>query len=490
MSGRRAGEQSEPLLSGDRLAVLDEFRVPYSVNPTSAAPGWACVQAGGGERAVHWKLAANGQPRMSFAGGIPIVAAVASESEVEEFAGHLPGEWTPRSPILDEHGARVSSIWQSPCGGSILPFDPNEAILALRSERYLALRRTRTTSLSFARHVYYRLRPLLPRQLQIALRRGFVRVQEGTSFPRWPTETALHDLAELLLGLVARAAGLPLPTIAPWPNGHHWALVLTHDVETAHGRDAIEDVRTLEVQYGYRSSWNLVPERYAVTDDLVRGLLDSGFEVGVHGLRHDGRDLESRRTLERRLPEMRRWADRWGAVGFRAPATHRVWEWMPLLGFDYDSSYPDTDPYEPIAGGCCSWLPFFNETLVELPITLPQDHTLFVVLGRGDEMWHEKTECLRQRGGMALLITHPDYLVEEEHLNAYRRLLLAYVDDATVWKALPREVSAWWRARSETSLRLVDGEWNLVGPAAHEASIAWVPPSSTPPARIELAHAV
>ena len=201
--------------------------------------------------------------------------------------------------------------------------------------------------------------------------------------------------------------------------------MLTHDVETARGRDTIDDVRTLELQYGYRSSWNLVPERYAVTDDLVRGLLESGFEVGVHGLRHDGRDLESRRTLERRLPVMRRWADRWGAVGFRAPATHRVWEWMPLLGFDYDSSYPDTDPYEPIAGGCCSWLPFFNETLVELPITLPQDHTLFVVLGRGDELWHEKTEFLRERGGMALLITHPDYLVEEEHLNAYRRFLPA-----------------------------------------------------------------
>ena len=94
----------------------------------------------------------------------------------------------------------MSSIWQSPSGGSILPFDPNEAILALRSERYLALRRTRTTSLSFARHVYYRLRPLLPRRLQIAFRRGFVRVQEGTSFPRWPTETALYDLADLLLG--------------------------------------------------------------------------------------------------------------------------------------------------------------------------------------------------------------------------------------------------------------------------------------------------
>jgi hypothetical protein len=490
MSSRRAGEHSSPLLSGSRLAVLDEFRVPYSIEPTSAVHDWACLQAGGGKRALHWKIAPNAQPRMSFAGDIPILAAVVPDSAVEEFAANLPGEWAPGLPIRDEHGAKLSSIWRSPDGGSILPFDPNEAILALRSERYLALCRGRTTSLSFARHVYYRLRPLLPRRLQIALRRGFVRVQEGASFPRWPTETALHDLAELLLGLVARAAGQPLPIIAPWPNGHLWALVLTHDVETARGLDTIDDVRALELECGYRSSWNLVPERYTVTDELVRGLMESGFEVGVHGLRHDGRDLESRRTLEQRLPEMRRWADRWGADGFRAPATHRVWEWMPLLGFDYDSSYPDTDPYEPIAGGCCSWLPFFNETLVELPITLPQDHTLFVVLRRSDGMWHEKAEFLRKRGGMALLITHPDYLVGEERLFAYRRFLLAYADDATAWKALPREVSAWWRARSETTLHLVDGEWKLFGPAAREASIAWVSPTAVPPARKELAHAV
>ena len=104
------------------------------------------------------------------------------------------------------------------------------------------------------------------------------------------------------------------------------------------------------------------------------------FEVGVHGLYHDGRDLESLETLRERLPEMRAYAEHWGSVGFRSPATHRCWEWMPTLGFDYDSSYPDTDPFEPQGGGCCSLLPFFNEGLVELPITLPQDHTLFVIL--------------------------------------------------------------------------------------------------------------
>ena len=106
-------------------------------------------------------------------------------------------------------------------------------------------------------------------------------------------------------------------------------------------------------------------------DETVAALTSAGFEVGVHGLYHDGRDLESERMLRKRLPEIRRYAERWRAVGFRSPATNRDWSLMPLLGFDYDSSFPDTDPFEPQAGGCCSLLPYFNGDLVELPITLP-----------------------------------------------------------------------------------------------------------------------
>jgi hypothetical protein len=170
---------------------------------------------------------------------------------------------------------------------------------------------------------------------------------------------------------------------------------------------------------------------------------------------------------------MRELADRWRASGFRSPATHRVWSWMPQLGFDYDSSYPDTDPFEPQSGGCCSWLPYFNHDLVELPITLPQDHTLFFILRKADERaWISKTEFLRSRHGMALLITHPDYMLEPRLVHAYRRFLEAFQSDANVWKALPREVSAWWRRRAASSLEWTGQDWRIVGPAATDGSIA------------------
>jgi hypothetical protein len=169
---------------------------------------------------------------------------------------------------------------------------------------------------------------------------------------------------------------------------------------------------------------------------------------------------------------MREAAEHWGSVGFRSPAMHRHFEWMPLLGFDYDSSCPDTDPFEPQAGGCCTWLPFFNEGLVELPLTLMQDHTLFVILRQHDEAaWVEKAEFLRERGGLALIDTHPDYLVDERMLRAYGRFLDHYAHDASAWKALPRDVSSWWRRRAGSRVeRRADG-WQVVGPAANEGRV-------------------
>jgi peptidoglycan/xylan/chitin deacetylase (PgdA/CDA1 family) len=205
-----------------------------------------------------------------------------------------------------------------------------------------------------------------------------------------------------------------------------------------------------ERRAGFRSSWNFVPERYAVSDERVRALVADGFEVGLHGLRHDGRDLESLATLQKRLPAMRSWAERWGAVGFRSPATQRGYDLIPVLGFDYDSSYPDTDPFEPQGGGCCSYLPFFNRDTVELPITLPQDHTLFELLQERDiGVWRRKAEWLADHGGLITVLVHPDYALSDERLRHYDELLTFLRGLAGGWHALPRDVARWWRARAD-----------------------------------------
>jgi hypothetical protein len=467
--------------SSHPFALFDEFRVPYGHSELGPALGaYGRLRPSGAEGPfLLWPV--SGRPEFADAragaytvAGIPIHGSVVSDEATEGCRRLLGGAWRRSAPVLGANGGTAGCVWTRDDGTTLLPFDPNRIIRDAHSEAYQtvggASRASRAKTV--ARRAYYRVRPLLPRRAQIRMRQAFTKLQARAPFPRWPIEPSLHDLYDWLFELAAGIAGQPVPRIAPWPNGRSWALVLTHDVETEVGYRSISPLRELEEAAGCRSSWNFVPRRYDVDQDVVQELVTAGFEVGVHGLYHDGLDLDSLATLRERQPEMAEWARRWGAVGFRAPALHRVHEWMPLLGFDYDSSYPDTDPYEPKAGGCLTWLPYFNGELVELPVTVPQDHTVFVLLRRPDEsLWAEKTRFLRGRGGMVLVLTHPDYMLGEPRLAAYRRFLDEFASDESAWKALPREVSAWWRRRAASTLEFQDGEWRVVGPAAGEATI-------------------
>ena len=123
-------------------------------------------------------------------------------------------------------------------------------------------------------------------------------------------------------------ADTPIPWISPWP--HPYALG-SHPHPRR--RRAYPDTKAFpcsaisSARHGYRSSWNFVPMRYAVDEQLIsRSLTESGFEVGVHGLYHDGRDFASERIFTERLSEVARYAELWNARGFRSPSTHRVWD--------------------------------------------------------------------------------------------------------------------------------------------------------------------
>jgi hypothetical protein len=394
--------------------------------------------------------------------------------------GRSGSDWQPVERLTDG-GAWIGSVWRSTSGDLFLPFDPNEVVESFWSEGYATgVRGARSARLrSAAVSGYYLVRPLVPRRAQILARRIYSKVQARTPFPRWPVEGSLHGFLDRALGWAAEVAGENVPYIAPWPDGRAWSLVLTHDVETADGLRKLPVLREIEVAAGFRSSWNMVPGRYDVPARTVEALQADGFEVGLHGLYHDGRDLADG-FFQHRLPEMRQWAQRWDARGFRSPATHRAWGTMATLPFEYDSSYPDTDPFEPQPGGCCSWLPFFNGSIVELPITLPQDHTVFAILRHPDgRIWIEKCEAIRAAGGMALLITHPDYLGVGPVAQAYADLLAHFADDTSVWRALPIEVNRWWRRRQQSQLERGDDGWQIVGPARDEATIVFAPAEVT-----------
>jgi hypothetical protein len=475
------------------FGFFDYFRVPYDVGAggdgdggpgPAAAIGWlrVCGHDDAAARSMFWLRAGAGGPDgqlgryrlrdSTFAGH------VALDDLVPGLLDGLGHGWQRAEPILGAEGRPIAAVWRDLDGSVFLPFDPAEVMQRLWSERYRGVGRSGVPAAvrTVALRCYYLVRPVLPRALQLRMRRAFTRVQSRLVFPAWPAEDSLHDLYQWLFGLIADFAGRPVPFLELWPDGRSWALVLTHDVETDVGYRDIGRLRAIESERGYRSSWNFVGERYAVSDEVVRDLRDDGFEIGVHGLRHDGRDLASSRVMEQRLPAMRGYAQRWQAVGFRSPATQRRWELMPRLGFEYDSSYTDTDPYEPQPGGCCTYLPYFNESMVELPISLPQDHTLFAVLQHQDaEVWLRKARHIRERHGLVLVLTHPDYAHDDPRIaEGYRTLLDEFRGDESVWHALPREVAAWWRHRAASRLRPDGNGWVIEGPASAQGRVGLV----------------
>ena len=77
---------------------------------------------------------------------------------------------------------------------------------------------------------------------------------------------------------------------------------------------------------------------------------------------------------------------------------------------------------------------------------------------------------------MALLLTHPDYMIDGAVLQAYERFLGEFHGDGTAWRALPRDVAAWWRRRAASHLEPMGDQWRVVGPAAGEAVIELAAP--------------
>ena len=74
----------------------------------------------------------------------------------------------------------------------------------------------------------------------------------------------------------------------------------------------------LELDLGFRSSFNFIPEgSYRVPAELRQELTANGFEVGIHDLKHDGHLFSSRRKFKRQRRENQRLCARVGSVGIQ-----------------------------------------------------------------------------------------------------------------------------------------------------------------------------
>jgi hypothetical protein len=306
-------------------------------------------------------------------------------------------------------------------------------------------------NLDFLKRAYYQVKQLVPRQLSRYMRQIYnhgANKQKG-----WPIEHGYVDFMwEVMRQVLIQSGQKELSIKYLWPDHNRFAFVLTHDIETAAGQGFVEVVADLEENLGFRSLFNFVPESYQLNYKLMHDLRRRGFEVGIHGLKHDGRLFASKAIFMQKANRINKYLKDWNVAGFRAELTIRQPEWMQALEIEYDLSFFDTDPFEPIPGGTMSIWPFFTGHFVELPYTLVQDYTLTSILGEtSPRIWLEKLEFIEEHHGMALVNTHPDYLKIKPTWDVYEKFLTTMKKHDCYWHALPGEVARWWKSRLVSS---------------------------------------
>jgi peptidoglycan/xylan/chitin deacetylase (PgdA/CDA1 family) len=304
--------------------------------------------------------------------------------------------------------------------------------------------------LGLTHRFYYLIKPLLPRVLTRLMRSVYNSKKENRLDLNWPIEPRFVQFQwEILKQVLILSEKKEIFFKYFWPEDKAFSFVLTHDVETAAGQQLIPILANLEESLGFRSLFNFVPERYALDRGLMQDLCQRGFEIGIHGLKHDGKLFNSYNRFVQCGIKINQYLDEFQSVGFRSPLTLRNPAWMQMLKIDYDLSFFDTDPYEPMPGGTMSIWPFTIGHFLELPYTLPQDYLLFNVMGEtSPQIWFEKINFLEKYHGMALVIVHPDYSSVGRSYQIYESFLQKIKEHGGYWNALPRDVAHWWKNRA------------------------------------------
>jgi len=366
----------------------------------------------------------------------------------------------------------------------VLPFDIDQVITSLRGEGYAPRSAANFASGNVLHNLYYAVRPFLPFSLRRRLQQVYLSDWRKIAFPRWPVECAVDNIFEQLMALAIQHTGLKrIPFIWFWPHGAPACAVLTHDVETAMGRDHCSSLMDLDESFGFKASFQFVPEvRYTVADSLLQSIRDRGFEICVQDLNHDGQLYRSEQQFRRRASCINGYARAWKASGFRSAVLYRKQEWFDALEFDYDMSVPNVASLDPQRGGCCTVMPYFIGNILELPVTTTQDYSLFNVLcDYRIELWKQQITKIMERHGLISFIVHPDYIQGPQEQDTIRQLLSHLCSIRTshsLWTPAPSEAAKWWRQRSnmniveESGIPCVRGEgsdWARVAYASLEA---------------------
>jgi glycosyltransferase involved in cell wall biosynthesis len=363
-----------------------------------------------------------------------------------------------------------------------LPFDLDEAVSSLRLEAYTGNMTRLETSLGsnvFFRKVYYWTRPIMPLSVRSTLQRIKLRGELDNPFPSWPIDRSVDQLLEKAMAAAIRANGSnPIPFIWFWPEGKQAAFILTHDVEDIGGKAFCTSLMDIDEEFGFKASFQIVPERrYSIEPEFLNQFRARDFEICVHDLNHDGNLYVDYAEFKRRAKLINRYCKEFVTDGFRSGVLYRNLHWYNEFDFAFDMSVPNVAHLDPQGGGCCTVTPYFIGDILEIPVTLTQDYSLFHILHqRSIGLWKQQLSSIFDAHGLASIIVHPDYVSEPDPQRLFREFLAEAREQCQrrdVWAAVPSAVNDWWRKRNKMRLILATNGWTIVGEGSSQARLAY-----------------
>ncbi|HSM04679.1 MAG TPA: polysaccharide deacetylase family protein [Longimicrobiales bacterium] len=248
------------------------------------------------------------------------------------------------------------------------------------------------------------------------------------------------------------AAGRPVATVAPWPNGARSALMVSVDVESQPGNAG--PTADLLAGEGIPTTWFAVSGQVMGQAGLSARLAAAG-EIGaqtpdhapVAGLPPGEQGVRLRRSVSD--------LESWAGVrprGLRPPAeafdvaTVEAWS---RAGGRYLVALNEARSASPelhaTTGG--------KGPLVLLPRLMKDDYNVFVQEGalrseRLVEAYADGMAKLRALGGLAILSAHTQILDSETRRDALVRSASAARAEGDWWMASGGEIADWWRARA------------------------------------------
>jgi hypothetical protein len=295
---------------------------------------------------------------------------------------------------------------------------------------------------------------MAPRQLRDLLMNTRVQETGNKKSLKYGEKLTLEALRLTLVSAIEELLKERLPK-KTW-NGKKSACVVTHDIETSQGLRRAHSLKRIEERYDVPSAWYVPSDHFQLDIQAIRELANQG-EIGSHDTKHDGKLAQlSQEKLVSRLYESR-WtlskAANCSIKGFRAPLlqhSFNIIDALRVAGYSYDTSIPTWEPKHPSTmgpHGIGTVYPMTFDGIVEIPVTLPQDHQMMHVLGlRPDqtvEAWIHQIKIIKEIGGMYVLLVHPDYeLGYSENLPLYEELLNIVTSDQDVLLSTPKYIAA------------------------------------------------